>query len=201
MRFSPQAWAKLLYLRDRGETEIGGFGIARRDDLLMIDQFQLVQQHATPVTVGLDDTAVAEYFDDQVDRGLRPEQFARIWIHTHPGNSPLPSRTDEATFERVFGRCDWSVMFILARGGASYARVRFCQGPGAELLLATEVDYRTAFSGSDFSSWDAEYAANVCPWLHPNPFGGLEAWPASRLNPYDDWLNLATDPVVPIPTT
>jgi hypothetical protein len=27
LRFSPTAWAKLLYFRDRGETEIGGFGV------------------------------------------------------------------------------------------------------------------------------------------------------------------------------
>ena len=28
LRFSPTAWAKLLYLRDFGRTEVGGFGIA-----------------------------------------------------------------------------------------------------------------------------------------------------------------------------
>ena len=28
LRFSPTAWAKLLFLRDYGETEVGGFGIA-----------------------------------------------------------------------------------------------------------------------------------------------------------------------------
>src|SRR5947209_14095353 len=43
------------------------------------------------------------------------EQFARLFMHTHPGNSPQPSATDEETFARVFGRCDWAVMFILAR--------------------------------------------------------------------------------------
>ena len=26
LRFSPTAWAKLLFLRDAGDTEIGGFG-------------------------------------------------------------------------------------------------------------------------------------------------------------------------------
>ena len=29
LRFSPYAWAKLLFLRDLGETEVGGFGICR----------------------------------------------------------------------------------------------------------------------------------------------------------------------------
>ena len=29
LRFSPTAWAKLLFLRDYGPTEVGGFGIAQ----------------------------------------------------------------------------------------------------------------------------------------------------------------------------
>jgi hypothetical protein len=33
LRFSPTAWGKLLYLRDRGGTEVGGFGIAPAADL------------------------------------------------------------------------------------------------------------------------------------------------------------------------
>src|SRR5262245_50863551 len=34
LRFSPTAWAKLLFLRDLGDSEIGGFGITPSDDLL-----------------------------------------------------------------------------------------------------------------------------------------------------------------------
>ena len=28
---------------------------------------------------------------EQVDRGLKPEAFARLWLHTHPANSAEPS--------------------------------------------------------------------------------------------------------------
>src|SRR5215212_3827352 len=103
LRFSPTAWAKLLFLRDAGDTEIGGFGISSRDDLLFVENVQLVNQACTWVHVEFDDEAVANFFDDQVDAGRRPEEFARLWMHTHPGNSPEPSGTDEATFTRVFG--------------------------------------------------------------------------------------------------
>src|SRR5262245_57885400 len=34
LRFSPTAWAKLLLMRDLGDTEIGGFGITPSNDLL-----------------------------------------------------------------------------------------------------------------------------------------------------------------------
>ena len=44
LRFSPLAWAKLLFLRDFGDTEVGGFGIASDNDLLLIEDVQLVGQ-------------------------------------------------------------------------------------------------------------------------------------------------------------
>src|SRR5690242_1558062 len=85
LRFSPTAWAKLLVLRDAGETEIGAFGISAPDDLLFVDDVRLVAQKCTCITVEFDDTAVAAFFDEQVDAGRRPESFARLWLHTHPG--------------------------------------------------------------------------------------------------------------------
>ena len=60
-----------------------------------------------------------------------------------PGRSAEPSATDEATFSRVFGGADWAVMFILARGGQTYARLRCNVGPGADVKLPVDVDYRS----------------------------------------------------------
>jgi len=151
-----------LYLRDAGETEIGGFGITRADDLLFVEDVRLVQQTCTWVHVAFDDASVADFFDEQVDSGRRPEEFARIWIHTHPGSSPEPSGTDEATFERVFGGSSWAVMFIIACGGQTYARLQLNVGPGADVKLPVEVDYGRPFGGTDFELWHAEYLANVC---------------------------------------
>lgn len=161
LRFTPTAWAKLLYLRDAGNSEIGGFGVTRPDDLLLVEDIGLVRQRCTPVHVAFDDEAVADFFDAQVDVGRRPEQFARLWIHTHPGSSPQPSRTDEETFARVFGRAEWAVMFIVARGGQSYARLRFNVGPGASVLVPVDVVYKSPFPGSDAEGWQQEYEACV----------------------------------------
>jgi hypothetical protein len=163
LRFSPTAWAKLLFLRDRGETEIGGFGISANDDPLYVVDLQLVLQTCTPVTVAFDDAAVADFFDAQVDLGKPISQVGRIWIHTHPGESAAPSATDEETFRRVFGRPDWAVMFILAQRGASSCRLRFNVGPGAELEIPNRIDFRRPFAPSDFESWEQEYAACVRP--------------------------------------
>lgn len=195
LRFTPTAWAKLIYLRDRGDTEVAGFGITADDDLFLIQEFHLVQQTCSPVSVCFDDAAVADYFDRQVDRERKPSEFARIWVHTHPGDSPVPSCVDEETFDRVFGATDWAVMFIVARGGQSYARLRFNAGPGAALIVPALVDYGQPFPASDFAAWDSEYRDCVrrTPALPPvtpghvfqEPIGeqGLEPWP----DLWEDW--------------
>jgi hypothetical protein len=150
-----------LFLRDAGHTEIGGFGVAASDDLLFVEDVRLVRQTCTWISAEFDDESVADFFDAQVDEGRRPEEFARLFVHTHPGDSAQPSGTDEATFARVFGCTDWAVMFILARGGQCYARLRYNVGPGAEIELPVEVDYSREFDGSDFLLWHEEYLAHV----------------------------------------
>jgi len=161
LRFTPYAWAKLLFLRDYGESEVGGFGITSADDLLLVEDIQLTQQECTTVTVKFDDISVADFFDNQVDQNRQPEQFGRIWIYTHPDISAAPSIVDEETFARSFGRVDWAIMFILAKGGETYARMRFNVGPGGEAMLPVQVDCNTHFPASDQVAWEEEYLQHV----------------------------------------
>lgn len=180
-----------MFLRDAGDTEIGGFGISAPNDLLFVEDVQVVRQTCTWVHVEFDDEAVANFFDDQVDAGRRPESFGRLWLHTHPGNSPEPSGTDEATFSRVFGRSNWAVMFILARGGQTFARLRYNVGPGAEFKLPVEVDFSRSFNGTNFETWQDEYLANVrLPPSEPpkKPTSQHALVPRSNDDPFlDDW--------------
>jgi len=161
LRFLPSAWAKLLYFRGHGTTEVGGFGVASPEDPLLVREFVTVKQVASAATVTFDDGAVADFFDAQVDAGNKPEGFARIWLHTHPGMSPTPSTVDEETFKRVFGRCEWSVMFVLGQGNKAYARLRFNVGPGGEIDIPVEVDFSGEFPGSGHAAWEEEFKANV----------------------------------------
>ena len=205
LRFSPTAWAKLLYLRDLGDTEVGGFGISAPDDLLLVEDVRLVRQVCSLAHVAFDDAAVADFFDEQVDQGRHPQQFARLWLHTHPGNCPRPSSTDEETFERVFGRAEWAVMFIVARTGPTYARLSFHVGPGGAIEVPVEVDYRCRFPGCDQEAWKQEYFSNVQidatkvahttklrrePSRLEDPFfydewNGWEFWPHDELGPIE----------------
>jgi len=177
LRFSPTAWAKLLFFRDRGGTEIGGFGITPPDDLLYIQDFRTVRQEVSRETVSFDDEAVADFFEACVDEGLRPQQFGRIWCHSHPGNNPQPSGTDEETFARVFAGCQHAVMFIIARDDKTFARLHFGVGPGGDLLLPVEVDHTRPFWASNQDAWEKEYLANVQPdHLAWEPAFGFDEW-------------------------
>jgi len=171
LRFSPTAWAKLLYFRDKSDNEVGGFGITDPDDLLLVREFVTVKQEVTAISVSFDDSAVADLFDTQVDFGRKPEQFARIWLHSHPGDSPEPSGIDRETFERVFGNCQWAILFVVAQNNKTYAKLSFNVGPGGQVLIPTEIDYSQDFGSSDHELWDTEYAANVkaTEWLIGSP--------------------------------
>lgn len=170
------AWAKLLYFRDRGPTEIGGFAVTAPDDLLYVEQFVTVKQSVTAASISFDDEAVADFFDSQVEAGRKPEQFARIWLHSHPGESASPSIVDEDTFARAFGGCQWAVMFVVGQTGKTTARLRFNVGPGAHVAVPVEVDYSRPFGPSDLEAWEAEYKANVHPEVRSGALVELEHW-------------------------
>ena len=191
LRFTPTAWAKLLFLRDIGPTEVGAFGITSPQDLLLVREIQLVRQRCTEAFVSFDDVAVAEHFEQQVDLGRRPEQCGRIWIHTHPGDSPSPSHVDVQTFQRAFGHCDWAVMFILARGGRTFAELAWHQGNSLSFRLGVEIDYSHPFQGTDHELWEQEYLANVEPrsWHDPRLLDQEDEW--LQFNPLGSESDLA----------
>ncbi len=148
-------------MRDITDNEVGGFGITQAEDLLFVTDVVLVKQKVTCVSISFEDESVADFFEDQVEASRQPEQFARLWLHTHPGNSPEPSMTDEETFTRVFGTCDWSIMCIVAQDGGTFARLRFNAGPGGQVKIPVCVDYSYEFDAADFEVWKQQYKANV----------------------------------------
>jgi hypothetical protein len=196
--FTPRAWLKLQYLCHAGPTEVAGFGLSDPDDPLRLDDVLVVRQRCTFATVSLDDAAVADLFDRMADAGIPPARFARIWLHTHPGASVEPSPTDEETFDRVFGGCDWAVMAILGRTGRTSARLRVHAGPGATVDLSTAVDWSElpafARDGLDphLADWTREYETLVDEIIPPemprrgDPFAG--PFPSRSLGDTHAWF-------------
>lgn len=200
--FTPRAWLKWQFLCHAGPTEIGAFALSNDQQPLLLEDLLVVKQATTSASVAFDDVAVAELFETMTDSGIPPRQFARVWLHTHPGASVTPSGIDEATFQRVFGHCDWAVMGILGRTGRTYARLRFNAGPIGALEIATSVDwsrwpdYATSQQfQNDIDYWRTEFERLV----EPVPY--LPASPKTEShsnNPvasiFDPWLSGDFDP-------
>jgi len=165
LRFSPKAWAKMLWFRDRGDTEIGGFGISKRSEPTYVIDFCTIRQKCSSVTVEFDDEDVNKFLELMVaEKGYHPAEVMRIWLHTHPGNSASPSGTDRSTFEDTFGGSDWSIMVIIAKDGDTHCKVRFNNGPCGEDELEIKCDINPPFEGisqEEYEGWEDEYQRNI----------------------------------------
>lgn len=116
------AWLKMLVLRNT-DTEIAALGITPFQDPFVVTDFVMVGQENSAAFVEFKDDAMAEFQADMVfNKGLNPDQFRRVWVHTHPGFSATPSHTDWTTFSEHFADMDWSVMLIIGKG-RDYATV------------------------------------------------------------------------------
>lgn len=161
LKFSPGAYAKLVWMRNRGNTEVAGFGITGTDDPLLVTGFRLIRSKCTYAHFDMDTNALADYQDLMLDEGIAIWQSARVLIHSHPGNSPQPSGNDEDNFRDAFSHPDWAIMFILADMGKSYCRLKINVGPGITKELKVVIDWSIPFEGSNHKSWQLEYDTNV----------------------------------------
>jgi len=161
LRFTPYAFAKLIFMRDKGNTEVAGYCITGTEDPLLVTDFVLVKQTCTTATFDLDTVSCVEHMDTMLDKGISPWQSSNILAHTHPGNSPSPSGTDEENFAKAFSRPDWAIMVILAKDGSTYCRLKGNVGPGITKNLGVEIDWTSKFAESKHAEWNTEYHTNV----------------------------------------
>lgn len=161
LRFTPYAWAKILYMRDRGPTEVAGFCVTITEDPLLVTDFFLVKQKCTETTFDLDIENVIDYRDKMMDQGVPPWACMNILAHTHPNNSPTPSGVDENNFVDAFSHPNWAIMFIVAKGGKTYCRLKVNVGPGVVKEIKVTIDWSTTFDSTDFAAWNMEYIENI----------------------------------------
>lgn len=161
LRFTPYAWAKMIFLRDISGNEVGGFGITYPDNPLVVEDVILPKQEVSAASVDFDDEGVADYFERMLEYNLQPKDCGRIWIHTHPSGINNPSGTDEHTFNDVFGKCDWAIMFILTKGGTTYCSLQHNTFPACRINIEAKVDFGLPFGQSRREEWAEEYAMMV----------------------------------------
>lgn len=181
IRFTPYAWAKLCFIRDLGDTEIGCFGMAETDDPLLLTDIFLPEQECTMTTVELDGQSLLDYRANCRLAGLSEKHSFRVWIHTHPNMSAKPSSTDETTYNELFGGADWGIMLIVSKTGDTYARVRYGgDGPQADAELAIVVDYSASFGESNHDDWEAIYYCAVTKRIYTPPANSGGKWVSNK---------------------
>lgn len=171
LTLSGHCWAKWNFMCHAAATEVGFFGVAKEGDPLHLVDLVVPKQECTSVTTELDDQAVNDHMERMfADHGITPDRSVRVWLHTHPGDCPNPSGTDERTFADAFGNADFAVMAILAKDMSTYARLRVKSGgPDSRVRVATsskikvEIDWAdvTPLLGGTPADWAAELKANV----------------------------------------
>ena len=164
--FTPYAWAKLVHMRDKIACEVSGMGITPKLPNLVEDVY-FPKQEVQSAYVDIDEDGFAEMVDELASKGLRPDQFMRIWIHTHPsGMGPNPSGRDNQCMDEAFSSPDWAIMMIVAKDGKTFAQMRVNKPFRIESLLDVMIDYKAEFPGSNITAWDAEYNKNVTQYTH-----------------------------------
>lgn len=161
LRISPFAFAKMIFWRDYGETEVAAYATTKTNDPLFITDFRLIKQQCSFVTFDIDTEDLARDMEQTLDDGLCPWQTHNILCHSHPSNSPDPSDIDEKNFAKAFSHPDWAIMLIIAKDNSMYCRLKFNVGPGVEKLLDVEIDFNQNFSASNHSEWEEEYKSKV----------------------------------------
>jgi len=161
LRFTPTAWAKFIFIRDIGPTEVAAYGITGTEDPLLVTDLWMVKQTCDQVSFDLDKDDIHEHMERVLDADLPPWAGCNLLVHTHPGNCPNPSQTDENNYEKAFSHPDWAIMMILARDGSTYCRLKVNKGPGVQTILKVEIDYSVYFAATDRWRWKEEYDRNV----------------------------------------
>jgi DNA mismatch repair ATPase MutL len=88
--FGEEAFNKLIWFRDRGGTEVGAMCETKADDPLYVIDLHFIKQECSSAYTEFDEEAQQDYLVDMTERGVHPNNFMRIWVHTHPGQSATP---------------------------------------------------------------------------------------------------------------
>ena len=180
---SPKVYSKLMHLCRAFDTEVGAWGISKSaKDPLHITECALTLQTSTNMEIDWDSEDIAEFRRHcREERKLNADQFSHVTLHTHPGMSADPSKTDwdhlNGNLMNVLvadylamkeakkpARAPWLIMCIFAKNRADMTAnlLYYLDDPPLQEILASKIGITVAWSGKkERECWEAEYHAKV----------------------------------------
>ena len=199
--FTPYSFSKIVYMRDKGATEVGGFCVSLQENPGLVVDFHLVSQLCDSAYCEFTDDGMVEFNDEMAEAGYHPQEYSRMWLHTHPGTSANPSGLDEETFTKQFGGMDWSAMLIVARGGQTYGRIRYAVCNAVDSIIGSKdrdttvdlaIDWSTEYTSTEHGQWDDEYDSMVTARA-PTKFKTTGTWAQRE---YQSYINRPPDKLI-----
>lgn len=153
-------WFKAKYLANQHQVEVGGWCIAPdKDKPFEVHDFKLTKQESTVGSIDFDDEGTVEFMEDELEAGLEFDQFMRVWIHTHPGDSASPSPLDRTTFRQLADTLPYVVMLIISKSGSATAEIGYKLPTGQFVSMPCGI--RIDWAMDRWTEWDIEFNNNV----------------------------------------
>ena len=157
---TPYFLAKYTWFRDRGDTEVSGYGLSDEDNVLRFKDFIVPQQVCSATHTTIDEDDWLKIIGTELMSEYPAQCYHRLWAHTHPGFGPDPSSIDEDTFASHMQNPTWGIMLIYSTNGTFYAR--FCQkNPRLVIEMNVEVDWSGPYYDFTPEIWEQQYQEKV----------------------------------------
>lgn len=163
--FSEYAWHKLKYLYDKSvdkKTEISFCGISTAEKPLYVKDVVMPKQKGHSTETEWDSEDISEFVNQMLDKGYKPEEFFRIWIHTHPGFSCNPSGHDEKQIVELFGNVNFGVMAIMGKDHKMSAHL-ILNYKSLRTITEIPVKYELPDYSEHHEKWDEEIEEAIIP--------------------------------------
>ncbi len=174
LKFTPYARAKLQFICDHYDHEVGAMGIAATADPFLVTDLFVPKQECSDAFVAMDANDLADsmfmvYCDPSGPHKLKPHQVGRIFIHTHPKGCNSPSLHDENIFAESFGSQPWAMMVILPKGGPLYSRIRIAIGNdiNLQLMIKDSLVLDGDFPAANRAEWQKEVDSKITVKVFP----------------------------------
>jgi len=156
---SGQAYLKMKYCAHNFPTEVGGFCEAFENQPFQIATAKILPQESTAASIDFTDDGIVAYMEDGAEKFKGDlNRFFRVWWHTHPGMSAVPSSTDMATFYSLTRTLPWVIMLIVGTEQGISARYgTIVDGIFLHVPMTVDVKWDLHI----YEDWDKEYAENV----------------------------------------